>query len=131
MFKSLIDEFHKQYKNTIIQTFRRLGLTVNPDGSEDAELKIKGLDGIKVGDWQRKDIDTEEDESFGGLTAPDIRLVEAAQVKLNERVEKNKAKHQRKLDEKMRKPLEKRLDGLEMLETLMSTTCQMPLRARN
>jgi hypothetical protein len=29
-----------------------VGLSLNPDGSEDAELKIKDLPGIQVGDWR-------------------------------------------------------------------------------
>jgi hypothetical protein len=42
---------HLEYKNTIINTFRNVGLTLNPDGSEDSNLKIKDLPDIAVGDY--------------------------------------------------------------------------------
>jgi hypothetical protein len=42
---------HEQHKDTIINTFRNLGLSLNPDGSEDSELKIRDLPGIEVGDY--------------------------------------------------------------------------------
>ena len=42
---------HKEYKATIINTFRQVGLSLNPDSLEDYKIKIKGLDNIKVGDF--------------------------------------------------------------------------------
>jgi hypothetical protein len=39
---------HEEYKDTIIKTFCSVGLSLNPDGSEDHKLKIKGLRDIKV-----------------------------------------------------------------------------------
>ena len=39
-------------------------MSLNPDGSEDIELKIKALDGIVVGDWHRHDISQEEEEDI-------------------------------------------------------------------
>jgi hypothetical protein len=42
---------HEQHKDTIINTFCNLGLSLNPDGSEDSELKIQDLSGIEVGDY--------------------------------------------------------------------------------
>jgi hypothetical protein len=44
-------ELHEKYKDTIIQTFQQVGLTLNPNSSEDHELKIKGLENIQVGDF--------------------------------------------------------------------------------
>jgi hypothetical protein len=71
---------------------------LNPDGSEDHELKIKGLDNIAVGDYSR--VGPEEKNGFGSLTATDIAAVESAQVKLAAQVakakEKLKAKRARK-----------------------------------
>ena len=84
------DELHVKYKKTIIETFQRVGLTLNPNGSKDEKLKIKGLDGIKVGDFRRKDLDPEN--GLGSLTTVDVAAVEAAQLKLSERVAKVKAK---------------------------------------
>jgi hypothetical protein len=42
---------HEIHKELIIKTFRQIGLSLNPDGSEDHELKIRNLPGIEVGDW--------------------------------------------------------------------------------
>ena len=39
----------------IRQTFRKLGLSLALDGSEDAELLIRDLPGIVVGDWRLAD----------------------------------------------------------------------------
>jgi hypothetical protein len=55
-------------------------LSLNPNGSEDHKIKIKGLNGIKVGDFTRQALDLET--SFSSLTAIDIALVEAVQAKL-------------------------------------------------
>lgn len=41
---------HLGYPDTIINTFRRVGLTLKTDGSEDSEIRIKDLEGIAVGD---------------------------------------------------------------------------------
>jgi hypothetical protein len=49
---------HEQHKDTIINTFRNLGLSLNPDGSEDSELKIRDLSGIEVGDYTLVQEDT-------------------------------------------------------------------------
>ena len=42
---------YEQYKDTIIQTFCNLSISLNPDGSEDSELKIQDLPNIEVGDY--------------------------------------------------------------------------------
>lgn len=55
---------HLEYKDTIVTAFSSVGMSLNPDGSEDAELKIKALDGIVVGDWRRYDISQEEEEDI-------------------------------------------------------------------
>ena len=43
---------HLEYKDTIIQTFWNVGMTLNPDGSQDEELKVKGIPDISVGNYQ-------------------------------------------------------------------------------
>ena len=45
------EKLHIEHKDTIIKTFRQVGLSLNPDGSEDSELKIRDLPGITVGDY--------------------------------------------------------------------------------
>jgi hypothetical protein len=45
------EQIHRDHKETIIKTFRNLGLSLNPDGSKDSELKIKNLLNIEVGDY--------------------------------------------------------------------------------
>jgi hypothetical protein len=87
-------ELHEKYKDTIIQTFQRVGLSLNPDGSEDSELKIKGIENIIVGDFSRKEPELEN--GLGSLTAVDVIAVEAAQEKLAARVANTKAKEAKK-----------------------------------
>jgi hypothetical protein len=47
-----------------------VGLSLNPDGSKDSEIKIKDLEGIEVGKWELEvDITQEEDEDSTALEA--------------------------------------------------------------
>ena len=73
-----------------------MGLSLNPDGSEDHEIKIKGLENIKVGDFSRKEAELES--GLGSLTATDIAAVEAAQVKLAAKAVKSKGKKTEETD---------------------------------
>jgi hypothetical protein len=36
-------------------TFRQIGISLNLDGSEDSEIKIRDVPDIEVGDWRRAD----------------------------------------------------------------------------
>jgi hypothetical protein len=65
-------------------------LSLNPDGLEDAELKMKGLPDITIRDYTRKE--PEEKNRLGSLTAVDIAATESAQTRLAARVVKVKAK---------------------------------------
>jgi hypothetical protein len=57
-------------KDLIIQTFQQVGITLNSDGSEDGEIKIKDLEGIEVGEWELDvDVTQEEDEDSAALEA--------------------------------------------------------------
>jgi hypothetical protein len=47
------ERLHIEHKDTTIKTFRNVGLALNPDGSEDAELSIRDLPNIAVGDYTR------------------------------------------------------------------------------
>jgi len=47
------EKLHKEHKDTIIKTFRQVGLSLNPNRSEDSELKIKDLPDIVVGEYTR------------------------------------------------------------------------------
>jgi hypothetical protein len=42
---------HEQHKETIIQTFRNIGISLNLDGTKDLELKIRDVPNIEVGDY--------------------------------------------------------------------------------
>ncbi|PVH67305.1 hypothetical protein DL98DRAFT_600687 [Cadophora sp. DSE1049] len=42
---------YTDYRETIIKTFKNLGLSLNLDGSEDSELKIRDLPNITIGDY--------------------------------------------------------------------------------
>jgi hypothetical protein len=48
------ERLHLEHKDTIIKTFRNVGLALNPNGSEDTELSIRDLPNIIVGDWALK-----------------------------------------------------------------------------
>jgi hypothetical protein len=67
-----------------------VGLSLNPNGLEDHEIKIKGLENIKVRDFSQKEAELES--GLGSLTATNIAAVEAAQVKLAARAVKTKGK---------------------------------------
>ena len=56
---------YEEYKETIIKTFCQVGLSLNPDGSEDLELKIKDLSDIVVGDYNQPIIVPDEDGNIG------------------------------------------------------------------
>jgi hypothetical protein len=83
-------QLHEKYQHVIIKTFRSVGLSLNPNGSEDAELKVKGLPDLKVGDYSRKE--PEDTNGLGSLTPVDIAAVEKAQVQLATRVAKTTVK---------------------------------------
>jgi hypothetical protein len=63
---------------------------LNLDGSEDSELKVKGLLDIVVGDYTLNK--PEDTNGFRSLMAVDIKAIKAAQVKLVARVTRTKAK---------------------------------------
>jgi hypothetical protein len=44
---------HKHYKSAIIKTFQNVGLSLNPDGSQDHLLSIRDLPNITIGNWQQ------------------------------------------------------------------------------
>jgi hypothetical protein len=44
------ERLHLEHKDTIIKTFRNVGLSLNPNSSEDNELSIRDLPNIIVGD---------------------------------------------------------------------------------
>lgn len=50
-------ELHAKQSELIRQTFRKLGLSLPVDGSEDEEISIKDMPNIEVGDWKLKDPD--------------------------------------------------------------------------
>ena len=60
----------------IIKTFRSVGLSLNPDGSEDTKLKVKGLPNIKVRDYSREE--PKDTNSLRSLTAVNVAAVKKA-----------------------------------------------------
>jgi hypothetical protein len=76
---------HLEYKDTIINTFRNVGLSLNPDGSEDQELTIKDLPNIIVGDYHRDvDVEQQEESEETVATAEAIAAIEEAEAKATE-----------------------------------------------
>ena len=45
-------DIHRENASLIRQTFRKLGLSLAIDGSEDNELSIKDIPDVKVGKWR-------------------------------------------------------------------------------
>ena len=45
-------DIHRENASLIRQTFRKLGLSLAIDGSEDNELSIKDIPDVKVGEWR-------------------------------------------------------------------------------
>jgi hypothetical protein len=58
---------HKERKGTIIKTFRQVGLSLNPNGSENSKLKIKDLLGIVISDYNRPTIISNDDNEMGNI----------------------------------------------------------------
>ncbi|RPA93736.1 hypothetical protein L873DRAFT_1703897, partial [Choiromyces venosus 120613-1] len=48
------DQFCLKHQELIVETFRKLGLTLPIDGSLDEELSVKGIDSslLRIGDWR-------------------------------------------------------------------------------
>lgn len=74
---------HAEYKETIINTFRAVRLSLNPNGSKDNELKVKGLPHIAVGDYARNNLTQLKDCEL----AIEVAEVEAACQEAREEVD--------------------------------------------
>jgi hypothetical protein len=68
---------------------------LNPDSSENHEIKIKRLPDIQVSDFAREE--PEPKNSLRKLTETDMIVVEAAQVKYTQRVAQKQTKYIRKI----------------------------------
>ena len=86
---------HKEKKDLIIKTFRQVGLSLNPDGSKDHEIKIKGLDNIIIRDYSRAK--TDSDNGLRSLLPTDIQSINNVKAKLAAIVKAKRVKHQTKL----------------------------------
>jgi len=72
-----------EYKDTIINTFRNVGLSLNPNGSEDQELTINDLPNIIVGDYHR-DIEQQEESEETAAAAEAVAAVEEVEEEAEE-----------------------------------------------
>jgi hypothetical protein len=76
---------HLQYKDTIINTFRNVGLSLNPDSSEDQELTIKDLLDIAVGNYHcNVDVEQQGESEETVATAEAIAAIEEAEAEVEE-----------------------------------------------
>jgi hypothetical protein len=76
---------HLEYKDTIINTFRNVGLSLNPNGFEDQELKIKDLLDIIVGDYHYDvELEQQAESEETAATAEAIATVEEAEKEAEE-----------------------------------------------
>jgi Tc5 transposase DNA-binding domain len=80
------EKVHKEHKDTIIRTFRQVGLSLNPDGSEDSELKIKDLPGIVVGDYNQPTIIPDDDDDIGDTIEVQKRGLLYTEQELEQRI---------------------------------------------
>ena len=48
-------ELHAEQSHLIIKAFRKVGLSLAVDGSEDVELHVKDIPDIQVGNWTREE----------------------------------------------------------------------------
>jgi hypothetical protein len=87
---------HEEKKDVIIKTFRQVGLSLNPDGSEDHELKIKGLDNLVIGDYLRPQ--GSGTDGLESLLLNDIQTINDIKAQLAIKVEAKRVKHQAKLN---------------------------------
>ena len=53
-------KLHKEKGHVIRETFRKLGLSLAVDGSEDHEISVKDINDLEVGDWRLSDTTTED-----------------------------------------------------------------------
>jgi hypothetical protein len=53
---------HDEYADALRKTFCNVGLALPPNGSRDRFLKIKGMEGIAVGNWRRSGVSASEPE---------------------------------------------------------------------
>ena len=92
-------KFHEESFDVIRRAFRKLGLSLTIDGSEDDELHVKDLSGIEVGDWRRNNekderIDDEADDGAddgandGADDETDERINEGINEEINEGINK-------------------------------------------
>ena len=78
-------ELHTQQADVIRQTFRKLGLSLAVDGSEDHEISVKDIPGLEVGDW-RLPLDQEDaQEVEEPVEDPGLPGIEAEVVDSGER----------------------------------------------
>jgi hypothetical protein len=61
-----------EYKDTIINTFQHVGLSLNPNGSQDERLKIRDLLDIIVGDYHRGDVVNQQEENEEAIALAEI-----------------------------------------------------------
>jgi len=72
-----------EYKDAIINTFRNVGLFLNPNSSKDIKFKIKGIPDIQVGDYHQNDLPSRQEEAEEVLAlagAADIQRKEEAKL---------------------------------------------------
>jgi hypothetical protein len=79
-----------EYKDTIINTFQNIGLSLNPNGSEGAEIKIKGLLDIQVSDYLWGNLPSRQEEAEEVLAlARAATVLQKQKEKLKEREEQD------------------------------------------
>ena len=67
---------HLEYKDTIVNTFRNVRLSLNPNGSDDKELKVKGILNISVRNYHQDDGLNQKEDGEEALALAKANAVE-------------------------------------------------------
>ena len=74
------EQFCEKHQGLVVQTFRKLGITLPIDGSSDGELSVKGINSslLEIGDWRREQNATSRDadvlESLGNEETAEVGI---------------------------------------------------------
>lgn len=66
------DWLHAEKSHLIINFFRHVGISLAIDGSEDSEIRVKGLENLEVGDWTEGGLDCNLDR-FGKTRVGELK----------------------------------------------------------
>lgn len=70
-------KYHEKHQKSLIDTFANVGMSLNPDGSEDHKIKVKDLPNLTIGDYRRRPTSTAPSaEASSFITKPPSLIIE-------------------------------------------------------